>query len=79
MSKSAEKMTNQEFLKSIMNSSNFGALSELFVIDALIKHSEAVSKADPSTAGNGFIPGSAWVGVAKEISQKLSTKYGVKS
>lgn len=72
----AKRLTNEQFVKQIMNFSNFGALSQMFVIDALMQHSKAVAAADPKMFDSALLNGEAWVGVAKEIQQKLEEQYG---
>lgn len=67
-------MTNIEKVEHIMNYSSYGALAQLFVMDALHKWSELVSKASPDDVGSGFVSGEAWIGVAKEIHGKLRSE-----
>ena len=64
-------MTNIEKVRHIMDHSSYGALAQLFVMDALHKWSEIVSKASPPDVANAFVSGEAWIGVAKEIHGKL--------
>lgn len=68
--------TNEEFVSDLMNFSNYGPLSQLFVIDAIVKHAERVAASDPASVEYPLIHGSAWVGVAKEIAAKCAAKYG---
>lgn len=68
----AKRKTNVQLVKSIMENSNYGALAQLFVMDALYKFSNKVAAANPSEAGNFLVDGAAWVGVAKEIQAKLA-------
>lgn len=68
--------TNEQIVRRLMNFSSYGALSQLFIIDAITKHAEAVSMADPKKFDGGFINGGAWVGVAREIRRELDAKYG---
>lgn len=74
MAKSARQQTNTAFVQSLMEFSKYGALAQLFVIDALDKWSERVSQADPVQLDNPMFNGEAWVGVAKEIQQKLKER-----
>jgi hypothetical protein len=73
--KRKEQKTNVETVTELMEFSNFGPLAQVFVIDALCKMSEAVAESKvedyPDT---GFIHPEAWIGVAKEIREKLK-KY----
>jgi hypothetical protein len=70
-------MTNIEKVRHIMNYSSYGALAQLFVMDALHKWSEMVSRASPHDVGNGFVSGEAWIGVAKEIHGKLRSELTI--
>ncbi len=67
--------TNIDIVTEIMSVSKFGALSQMFVIDALTKHAETVAKADPKTFDNSLVNGKAWVGVAAEIRDRLDAFY----
>lgn len=72
------RMTNVEFITKMMEYSQYGVLAQCFVIEALSKWSAQVAKASPeeiSKASNGFISGEAWVGVAKEIHDKIAKQY----
>lgn len=67
-----KRMTNIEVVEDIMSFSKFGALSQIFVMDAIMKCAEMTSKVDPATMPeHGLINNHAWVGVAKEILGKL--------
>lgn len=57
--------TNTQFVTRMMEFSNYGALAQLFVLEALRNWSEKVAAADPTKVETGFISGAAWVGVAK--------------
>jgi len=70
-------MTNIEKVTHVMSYSNYGALAQMFVMEALLKWSEIVSKADPKKVDNGFISGEAWVGVAKEVQDTLRTELTI--
>jgi hypothetical protein len=70
-------MTNIEKVTHIMTYSKYGALAQLFVMDALNKWSGIVSKALPEQVTNGFINGEAWIAVAKEIQDALRTEMTI--
>lgn len=65
------RMTNIEKVCHMMTYSAYGALAQLFVMDALHKWSGIVSKASPEQVGNGFVDGATWIGVAGEIQRTL--------
>lgn len=68
----AKPKTNRQILSDIMDHSRFGHLAEIFVMDALAKVAAAVAEADPEVCDSAMVSGEAWVGVAKEIKEKLS-------
>src|SRR5580704_11860746 len=67
-------MTNLEKVTHIITFSNYGALAQCFVMDALHKWSDLVRKASSDNISNGFISGEAWIGVANEIHDRLNTE-----
>lgn len=70
--------TNVQLVKSMMEFSNYGALAQAFIMDAIGKHAEACSKIDLATIDRekwAYILPEAWVGVAKEINQKLKDHF----
>src|SRR6202035_1100606 len=64
-------MTNIEKVTHIMTYSNYGALAQMSVMEALHKWSGLISKASPEQVDNGFVDGEAWIGVAREIRKAL--------
>ncbi|MDN7537064.1 hypothetical protein [Burkholderia cenocepacia] len=71
--------TNVELITQLMNVSQYGALAQAFVIDALTKHAEAVAAlTDDEVAEldkNSAVHMPAWRGVAREIKQKMDEFY----
>lgn len=73
--KMKKPQTNVELVTEIMEFSNFGAMSQVFVIDALTKHCERVSKSKVGDyPENSFIHPESWIGVANEIKEKLNNR-----
>jgi len=71
-----KRKTNVQIVKEIMEHSNYGALSQSFVIQAITKYADACAAAKPEDFGApGLINYEAWIGVAKEIKDKLDTHY----
>ncbi|MEH2517420.1 hypothetical protein V1279_002993 [Bradyrhizobium sp. AZCC 1610] len=66
--------TNVEFVTRLMEFSNYGALAQIFVIEALRRWSDLVADAEPAKVDSPMISGHAWVGVAKEIKAKLEER-----
>lgn len=71
------RQTNIEFVTEIMEYSKYGGMAQLFVIDALDKHSHAVANAPPEAFAKSahFISTEAWQGVAREIAGKLKNRH----
>lgn len=71
-----KQMTNVEAITNLMEFSRYGALVQVFVIDALLKQAEAVANAKPeelATMDQGMGPSAAaWQGVAREVAAKLN-------
>lgn len=70
-----KRKTNAQVVRDLMENSKHGALAQMFVIDALTKHAEMVSEADPKLFVNSLVHPQAWIGVATEIKQKLDAAY----
>jgi hypothetical protein len=70
-------MTNVEKVTHIMTRSGYGALAQLFVMNALHQWSGIIAKARPEQVNNGLISGEAWIAVAKEIQQRLNAEMTI--
>ena len=71
-------MTNDKLVENMMNYSQYGALSAMFVMAALshyteyvIEHGPAQKEEEEKSGKRGLINIDAWMGVANEIKQKL--------
>ena len=76
-----KEMTNVEFVTDLMEHSQYGALAQMFVMDALGKWSARVAETPIEELRTRFgestmISADAWHGVAQEIQAKLAMKYG---
>lgn len=68
----AKRKTNVQIVKEMMEKSQYGALSQAFVMEAISRYAEEVSKTKPNDySKNSFIHPDAWIGVAKEIQDRL--------
>lgn len=68
--------TNEQFISTLINDSNYGGLSQVFIIEAIRYYSEAISSQPvPEENNEAFISPVAWHGVATEIHQKIKAKY----
>lgn len=71
--KQKEQLTNVQFVKKMMEYSDYGALAQLFIMDALAKQSKATAFAKLEDLGpaDGLVRRESWKGVAAEIYNKL--------
>jgi hypothetical protein len=70
-------LTNTELIVEMMEYSNFGALSQLFIMEAIRKEAERVAATKPEQYDQekwAMISVPAWIGVAKEIAKKINTR-----
>lgn len=71
------RKTNVQVLKDIMEFSDYGALVQGYVIDALMKHSSKVIAANLVGWGSdSFVSPEAWKGCAQEVLGKLKAHLG---
>jgi len=70
-------MTNEEKLTHMMRFSNYSALKQCFIMEAVRKWAEVISRAAPEQVENGFISGTAWIGVAKETLKEMSAEMTI--
>lgn len=70
------RKTNVEVLTELMQFSRYGALAQVFVIDAIQKQARLAAAADPKKIDSPVVTGRAWVGVAIEIRDALDQHYG---
>ena len=85
-----QRMTNVEFVTELMEFSQCGALSQIFIIDAIMKHADAVAKADAEISARAgesekriaVIRDSATAdarSVAREVTAELVRAFGGKA
>lgn len=76
----AKRKTNIQIVKSIMEHSNYGALAQAFVIEAISRYAQECSVINPKDYNeNSFINMEAWKGCAIEIQEKLDLEYRFKA
>ncbi len=75
-----KKQTNVQLITEMMEFSQYGALSQLFIMDAIGKLADSVAALTDEEIRiemeGSFISAGAWHGVAKEIQRKISQHYG---
>lgn len=80
--KTSDPKTNVQVVTDLMEFSKYGAMAQLFVIDALSKVAKKVALSPPEAFASmegGFINPEVWKGVAREISEKLALHLGESS
>ena len=70
-----KRMTNEQVVAHMMKFSNYGALSQAFIMEAISRYATQCAAADPKDLDNAMLSGKAWVGVAKEIKHKLDEHF----
>jgi hypothetical protein len=68
----AQPQSNEEIVLNLLRFSPYGALGQIFIMEAIREYANNVSAIDPATiTGTAFINPEAWVGVAKDVKQRL--------
>lgn len=73
-----KRMTNTQKVREIMEFSKYGALAQMFIIDAISTAANKVAETTPDQYKKedwGFVSVEAWIGVAKEIKGKLEEHF----
>ena len=69
------RLNNQEFLIDMMTFSRFGAMTEVFVMEAVRLHALAVAAQDPDKADqNSMVSPHLWVNVARDIAARFKER-----
>lgn len=66
-----KNQTNVQMIKQGMEYSDYGALSQAFVIEAIAKYAAQVAQHPASVFDSGLLSGAAWKGVAKEWQDRI--------
>jgi hypothetical protein len=70
-------MTNIKFVKTLMEFSNYGALVQAFIIQAIVHYCDHIIANEEEVKKSmekGFISPDAWIGIAKEIKTKIENR-----
>jgi len=72
-----KRITNVEFVTALMEYSKYGAMAQLFVIEALHQYSATVANASPEQfeEWNGAVEPQVWQDIAREIAEKIKNRY----
>lgn len=62
-----KRKTNEQLLKQLMTQSRYGAVSQMFILQALLTFSRDVVARQDELEGNLIVHREAWIGVATEI------------
>lgn len=76
--RNAREQTVNEFVVDALSFSNYGPLAPLFIMECLTKWSAKVAAEKPETFDSPFLCGASWVGVARELKEKLDAFYAGK-
>lgn len=85
MEKETKQLTNEDLIHDLMNYSKYGMLSQAFIIQAIsyytanvLEKSDELIKEEEENEKNGkisLISSKAWVGIAKDISDRMDYFY----
>lgn len=70
-------LTNTELVVEMMEYSNFGALSQLFIMEAIRKEADRIAATKPEQYDKeqwDYISVEVWIAVANEISKKIKNR-----
>lgn len=70
----ARRLSNTDFVAKLMNFAPTGALSQLFVLQALEVYSRMVIEAGPGAMETAWLSGGAWVETAVYIKSELEAR-----
>jgi hypothetical protein len=69
------RLTNQEFLVHMMTFSRFGPMTEVFIMEAVRLHAQAVAAQDPDKADqNSMVSPHLWANVARDIAARFEQR-----
>lgn len=71
-----QRLTNVEFVTDLMEHSEYGALIQAFVLQALGQYAKTVAAASPQDLDTSLVSGHAWHGCALEVQTKLAQWLG---
>lgn len=76
MPKAKKRRTNMQLVVRLMSVSQYGDLSQLFIMNAIKSAADVTAEIDPATLPkNSFAAPEAWVGVAKEIKAAIDDNW----
>lgn len=71
------RKTNVQAVRSMMEYSDFGALAQAFIIEAISRYADEVSESTPEDYGSfTLVSPESWIGVAREIRKKMNAHLG---
>lgn len=70
-----KRMTNTAFVSGLMRDGPHGALTEVFVIDALLFYARTVIQNGPEPYDSALLSGAAWHRTAQFVNDELGKQY----
>lgn len=78
----SKRKTNEDLVVHLMNFSPYGALSQMFIIQAIqtqcsavIKQEKELLKKDKENEHRSFVNIESWIGTAKDIDKRMKEFY----
>lgn len=72
---SNQKLSNEEFLDELMRFSKYGALTQVFVMEAIRFYAEEVSRTTFSDDKNTIINPETWHAIAVDLKKAFEERY----
>ena len=73
---SQERLSNEEFVQHLMSFSQYGAMTQIFVIEAIRFYAESVSRTpEPTEDSNEMINPKLWHRIATDITKAMKEQY----
>ncbi len=68
--------SNEDLVLDLLKFSKFGAMGQVFIVEAIRSYADDMAARDPATVGNGLVAGQAWVDIAKDVQARCGAFYG---
>jgi hypothetical protein len=69
------RTTNEEFVADLMAFSKFGALTQVFILEALRFYADVISKTDGKDNPSAMVNPAIWRAIAEEVKSRIDNRY----
>lgn len=71
----AKRKTNVQVVKQMMEFSPYGAMAQVFIMQAIEKYADSCIAAKPEEMTTGFMDGKTWQDIAIDIKRQIAEHY----